>query len=62
MKYVYTDYSDKPKQIFECEAEDILAADKLYEAAGMRMEENKKGKKIMPSDITCWSPDWSSNA
>ena len=59
MKYIYKDYSDN--STFECEAEDILSADKLYEAAGKRMIITPKGKKVMPSDVTTWSPDWSSN-
>lgn len=56
MKYIYTDYSDN--STFECEAADILAADKLYEAAGRRMDEHRNGKKVMPPNVTTWSPDW----
>jgi hypothetical protein len=58
MKYLYKDYLDN--STFECEAMDVLAADKLYEAAGKRMLEGKKNKKSIPNDVTTWSEDWSS--
>lgn len=33
-KFIYTDHSDIPsKAVFECTAEDILEADKKYQAA-----------------------------
>ena len=43
---------------FECEADDITAADTLYEKAGKRMDKSKKGKKSIPANVITWSPDW----
>jgi hypothetical protein len=59
MKYIYEDH--EKHTTWECEAEDLLAADKLYEAAGCRMSENAKRKKSMPNDVGAWSPDWACN-
>lgn len=72
--YIYTDRKDfyftfswqgiwmigiaERNPIFKCQAEDILAADELWEADGNRMEINKKGKKKIPAEVTTWSPDW----
>jgi hypothetical protein len=51
MKYIYT--NTEAKTIFECEAEDILAADKQYKShAGLGSKES------IPSFVTTWSPDW----
>lgn len=59
MKYIYEDH--EMHTTWECEAADLLAADKLYEIAGCRMNVNAKGKKSMPNDVAAWSPDWACN-
>ncbi len=61
MKYIYTNTANKTT--YECNAEDIIAADKLYEKFNVDSHYlfgTATAKKI-PSCITTWSPDWSSN-
>lgn len=60
MKYIYTDHRDN--STFECEEVDVIAADKLYVAAGKRVIVKKKDKTEIPNDVTTWSPDWGSIA
>jgi hypothetical protein len=53
--YIYTNFGTffPSGVIFECDAEDITAADKLFAAA--------KGKKMSDkecSQVSTWSPDW----
>lgn len=53
MKWVYTDCRERmPKTLFECEAEMVLSADKLFEMS-TGLEASKQPY------ITVKSPDWS---
>lgn len=61
MRYVYTNYGTNEEvpqgTVFVCDAEDIIAADKLFFASmGFKMSDRKA------SQIGTWSPDWAKGA
>lgn len=56
--YIYTLYQDRnpPREVFRCEAGDILEADAQFNQAGI--ETDGKKLKAAASNVTCCSPEW----